>query len=60
LARQQFLGGHGFHSLLKKSAGRTSGLKPESKQTTYRSGKPLRHPKTQFFSKLFSRVVEAW
>src|SRR5271165_1750964 len=30
------------------------GLKPKSKQTTYRSGEPPRHPKAEFFSKLWS------
>jgi hypothetical protein len=29
----------------RSSAGRPTGLKPKSKQTAYRSGEPLRHPK---------------
>jgi hypothetical protein len=37
--------------LLKESA---VGLKPQSKQTPYRSGEPLRHPKT-----VFSTIFEA-
>jgi hypothetical protein len=42
-------------SLLKKVVGAGSGAEARVKTNDYRSGKPLRHPKTEFFNKLLNR-----